>query len=328
MLLQNTWGQAKGDENTPPLPPGIAIHIEAHPESATIGDPIRLNLDITMPPGYRADVPRPVAKSGDFIITEFASGIVPSETGKPHESGRKVGSKTAAPVHFQAQITIAIYRTGRFFFPSIPINLITAEGREIAAQSPPVEIEIRSILTEKDAELKDLKKQAEIQEPVRWLLWILLAAAACILCAAAWYFRKRRPAPPEPLTPEQTLDLLDVAERDLRNLLGRGLPGDGMEKQFYIDLSDIVKRILEAGYDIHTAEQTTSEIMDVLNARPALNPGHRDLIESFLSRCDVVKFAKYIPDRTEQDAASQDALSVLAEARKAVGNRQSLVVSR
>jgi hypothetical protein len=321
-------GEAKPDESTPPAQPRIGIRIEAHPKVATVGDPIRLDLDITMPPDYRANIPKPVAQSGDFLVIDFVTGLIPSQTGKTQGSAQSVATRAGAPAHHQARITIAIYKTGTFEFPSIPVKINTADGKEMVVKSPPVEIKILSVLSEKDPVLKDLKKQAEIPEPVRWLLWIMLAASACLLCWIAWYFWRRRRRHPVALTPAQTQDLLDIAETDLRNLLARGLPGSGEEKQFYVALSEIVKRILEAAYSIHTAEQTTSEIVDALSDRPAMDSGCREQIESFLIRCDVVKFAKYVPASAEHEAASQDALRILTEARRVVNSRQSLVVSK
>ena len=187
-----------------------------------------------------------------------------------------------------------------------------------------MDIEIQSVLTEKNPALKDLKKQAEIPEPTRWLLWGILALSVCVLCAIVWHFWRRRRRKPVALTPAQTQDLLELAESDLRNLLAQGFPDSGKEKQFYVLLSDIVKRILSAGYGIHTAEQTTSEIMEALSRNPVPGPEEEKKIESFLLRCDVVKFAKYVPSGNEHASATEDALRILAVAKKVSSSRQSV----
>jgi hypothetical protein len=305
-----------------PLPPGIEIHVKATPTTGTIGDPIRIDFDIAMPEGYRIEIPKPQTVIGDFAILDFSPGPVIAGTGisptpKPSETAR-----TGAPPHHQAQMIAAIYKTGKFTFPSIPIKIKTAEGREIAASSPPVSIEIQSVLGDKNSGLKDLKKQAEIPEPIRWALWLSIALAIVILGAIAWFFWKRRLKRPAPLSPEQTQNLLDLAEADLKNLFARGFPDNGTEKRFYILLSEIIKRILEAGYEISTAEQTTSEIMDSLHSRVISEPEDAARMESFLLRCDVVKFAKYIPSIMEHESAAKDALQILAQAKKAAGSRQ------
>ena len=183
--------------------------------------------------------------------------------------------------------------------------------------SPPVNIEIRSVLNDKNQNLIDLKKQAEIPEQWIWLAWGTIVIGVLILGAVLWIGLKRRHKRPVPLSPVQVQNLMDLAEADLRNLIARGLPESGYEKQYYVLLSEIVKRILEAGYGIHTAEQTTSEIMSSLHKKTGLESAKTELIESFLIRCDVVKFAKYKPSGIEHEAASKDALQIL----KAVGSR-------
>lgn len=301
-------------------PSGLEVRIEATPGSATVGDPIRIDLDVTLPAGYQAEVSGIEKQVGDFSILEFFPGPSIPEP-----------DKTPAPVttllHHRARIVAAVYKTGIFTFPPVQIRLRTAEGKQAVTSSPPVKIEIRSVLSEKDRSLKDLKKQAEMAEPVRWILWLTVLLALG-LGALAWVFwrRRRKRASSIPSLPRR--DLLDVAEEELRQLLARGFPETGMVKHFYVVLSERVKKILEAAYGIHTAERTTSEIIDSLRCRPGGMPEDIERIESFLLRCDIVKFAKYIPSQTEHKSAAEDALRLLEKAREyAVGRGQSAVGS-
>lgn len=317
-LLPDAAGQSSQKSAPPVLPPGIETHVKATPEIATVGDPIRIELEVTAPSGYRVEILRPEMQTGDFSILEFSAGPA-----TPHleESGKAV---TAFPPqqHFQAQILAALYKTGKFIFPPIKMELAAAGGKEIAFSSSPVTIEIQSVLTGKNQDLKDLKEQAEIPERRGWIFW-LAAAAALAIAAIIWILWRRRRTRPISLSPEQVRNLMDLAEADLRTLFAHGLPGDGNEKLFYVQLSEIVKRILEAGYAVPTAERTTSEIINSLHGIPDMESGVIGLIESFLFRCDAVKFAKYVPSTAEHDAAANDAMQVLAKARKAAGNRQS-----
>ncbi len=313
-------GQAPQDatQTSPPL--GVGISIKAVPDIATVGDPIRINLDITMPAGYHVEIPKPESQLGDFTVLDFFPGPTIPDRGK---SAPPSPPQAGVSQHYRAQILTAIYKTGKFKFPSIRIKLGTANGREIALSSSPVDIEIRSVLGDKDQNLKDLKKQVEMPERGRWIVWLIAGAGILALGIILWILRKRRSKRGLPISPAQMQNRMDLAEADLRELLARGFPDNGHEKQFYILLSEIVKRILEAGYVIHTAEQTTSEIMDSLCKNPNLESGEIELIESFLLRCDIVKFAKYAPSRIENEAVSNDALQILAEARNAMEGRQS-----
>ncbi len=309
---------ALGQDSGQPPPPGVGIRIDAAPKIGTVGDLIRIDLDITMPAGYTVEIPRLQTQVGDFAIIDFVPGPVLPETMTPPKP-----APPGVPQHHRARILAAVYKTGRFVFPPIHMKLKTAEGKEVDISSPPVNIEIQSILNDKNPALKDLKKQAEIPELRHWILWAILALAVFVLGAIVWYCRQRRRRQPVSLSPAQAKDLLDLAEADLKDLLARGYPDNGMVKQFYVLLSDIVKRILELGHRIHAAEQTTLEIMDSLRGRPDLGSDAMEITESFLLRCDVVKFAKYVPSKTEHEAAARDALEILALARKAVVSRQS-----
>jgi hypothetical protein len=322
------YGQKAPAAAMPPLPEEISIRMDAHPKTATVGDPIRLDLDISMPPGYLAEIPKPVAQSADCSIMGFFPGPALPDASKSQESARPVAPQTGAFIHHRARVVIALYRTGKFTFPSIPVKIKTAGGKETTVSSPPVDIQIQSVLAEKNPALRDLKKQAEIPEPTRWLLWGIVVLSSCVLCAIFWHFWRRRRRKPVALTPAQRQDLLELAESDLRNLLAQGFPESGKEKQFYVLLADIIKRILGAGYGIHTAEQTTSEIVEALNRNTVPGSEEEKKIESFLLRCDVVKFAKYVPSGNEHASATEDALRILAGAKESVGSRQSAVVSR
>lgn len=303
------------------IPPGVDVQIKATPEIATVGDSLQIDLDIEAPEGYQVKVEEPESQMEDFVILDFFPGPIAEEQREPQEPA------TEAPHHHRARIIAAVYKTGKFEFPSLPISLATPGGEEIALSSPPLNIEIQSVLFDENPKLKDLKKQAEISEPIRWILWLSIALAAALIGATAWYYLRKRRQRPVSRSPEQIRDLLEMAESDLKKLLSQGFPKNGMVKKFYVLLSEIVKRILESGYEIHTAEKTTSEIMDSLNRTSALETENRERIEYFLIRCDVVKFAKYIPSTAEHEAVSKDALRILEEAKKAVASRQLSVIN-
>lgn len=306
------------------LPQGVEVRIEAEPKTATVGDLIRIDLDVTLPVDCRLEIPHLNPQTGDFVIIDFSPGPVVAEDGN---SQRPSPTKNDDLKNHRARIIAAVYKTGTFEFPPIPLILKTPEGQEIAFSSPPMKIEIRSVLAENDQNLKDLKKQADIHETARWILWVALALATCILGAMAWHLWRRRPRQAVSPSPAPGRDPLEVAEEELRALLARGHPDGSRVKQFYITLSEIVKRILESGYEIQTAEKTTSEIMIALGRNPVLDAENLEKIEFFLIECDMVKFAKYLPSESEHDGAGNSAFEILEEAKAAVRRRRSSVIN-
>jgi len=303
------------------LPPaGVDIKIQPQPQTATVGDPIRIEFDITLPPGYQLRFTDPGSQIGDFTVLQgFAPPAAPGTgagQGAPPGISRREG-KPGEPAHQSAQLIVALYKTGEVEFPPFPFIITDREGKQFTVSSPSVKVRIQSVLTEKDQELAPLRRQAEIPEPVRWLLWFALALFM-LLTAILWYWwwqRRRRPALPPPFRAQ--LDPLDLAEAELRDLIGRNLPGKGMIKQFYVALSEILKKVIEAGYGIQTVEKTTTEIMEQLRSGSMTGTGKESLerVEWLLVGCDLVKFAKYVPPQTENASAVRDAFKLLAECR-------------
>jgi hypothetical protein len=327
LVFPDAMGQSRQNAAQNTLPPEVEIHVKAAPEVATVGDPIRIDLEVIMPSGYRVEIPRPETQIGDFTILDFIPEPAAPSIGKSKKLAMPPPPQTGASQRHQAQILAAVYKTGKFTFPSIQMKLTAANGKEVALSSTPVNVEIRSVLSDKNPGLTDLKKQAELPERRGWIIWLAIAAVL-VIGAIIWIIHRQKPRRATPFSPAQVRNRMDLAEADLRLLLARGLPGNGSEKQFYVLISEITKRILETGYEIHTAERTTSEIINSLAGRLAIESDKIELIASFLFRCDAVKFAKYAPSMVEHEAASNDALQILAEARKAVGSRQPAVGSR
>jgi hypothetical protein len=309
--------QSISDTSQASLPPGVGFEIEALPEVAAIGDSIQIDIHVTTPADYQVEIASPESQTGDFTILDYFPDLTVPET-----EATKKPIPTGTLQHHRARIIAAVYKVGKFVFPSFPITITASDGQKTTFSSPPLNIEIKSVLTDENPTLKDLKKQAELSEHWRWLIWLVIAIAAGLLGVLIWYYRRRRRNRPVSPSPEQKLDLLALAEADLKELLERGLPDNGRVKRFYVILSDIVKRILESGYEVHTAEQTTSEIVGSLQIKSGLERENVKRVESFLIRCDVVKFAKYIPSRVEHQAVSEDALQILAEAKRAVASRR------
>ena len=319
IMVQLCFGQSAPAPSPPPLPAGVEIRVMAQPQKATVGDPIQISLEITLPKGYQATLPKLGNQLGDFAILEYDPGpSVPAPAGSSPSPPAGPAPSDAAPVLHQAQIVAALYRTGEFEFPPIQITLRTPDGKGINAASQPVKIQIQSVLTDKEPQLKALKKQAEIQEPVRWLLWLSLVILLLILVSLAWWMYQRRKRTSFQMPAGAQIDPLFLAEADLRDLIGRGLLESGFIKQFYVRLADIVKRIVEAGYAIQTVEKTTSEIMEELHLNSAANQAVEDLrrIESVLFECDLVKFAKYVPSKVENDSAISRAFLILDSVKK------------
>jgi predicted nucleic acid-binding protein len=108
------------------------------------------------------------------------------------------------------------------------------------------------------------------------------------------------------------------ALRRLDRLESRNLPSGTEISDWYVELSDIVRRFLEDQYGVRAPELTTEEFLQEAQRSAELSATHRDLLSAFLERCDRVKFAAYSPDQNESRESLAIARRFLEEARVVV----------
>ena len=146
----------------------------------------------------------------------------------------------------------------------------------------------------KSQDVKDIKPPARAR-PALWP-WLLLAA----LLAGLWYWNKRRGLRrSEPQTAQGLgLDRRPpevIAEEELARLEAAGLWQQGRRKEFYIELTDILRRYLERRYGFAATRATSMEIFRRLR-RLGLDGRLIAAIKNLLERADLVKFAKLLAE--------------------------------
>ena len=125
--------------------------------------------------------------------------------------------------------------------------------------------------------------------PLSWRLvgWCaaLLAAAAAVVALAVLLLRyiSRR-------IREHLMSPIERARVELDRLVKRGLPGRGKYKDFYIELTMVVRRYVQRKYGVKAPHLTTDEFFAELAARGLAAAGSSELKE-FLQSADLVKFA-------------------------------------
>ena len=103
----------------------------------------------------------------------------------------------------------------------------------------------------------------------------------------------------------------EIATRDLNALQARKLPEAGEYKLFYQCISDIMRVYLENRFALHAPRLTTEEFLHQLTATPALIQEHRELLQKFLTACDMVKFASQVPAPPEIEEITRACRSFL-----------------
>jgi len=92
------------------------------------------------------------------------------------------------------------------------------------------------------------------------------------------------------------------------------LPEQGAYKQFYIEISEIIRRYIEGRYFVQALEETSYEIRRDLKNQE-LPEELQQLLGEFLNLSDLVKFARYIPDHQENEKIVIQARRFIEETR-------------
>ena len=118
-------------------------------------------------------------------------------------------------------------------------------------------------------------------------LWTsALAGVLLVLVAAYFIFRKIRQ-----IVRIHRMSPIERAFYELDRLLQKGLPGRGFYKDFYVELTMVVRRYIERRYGVRAPHLTTDEFLRAAGADPAFPQMSITELKAFLESADLVKFA-------------------------------------
>ncbi|MCX7910254.1 MAG: hypothetical protein N2505_01545 [Endomicrobia bacterium] len=162
---------------------------------------------------------------------------------------------------------------------------------------PPIEIEVVPYPKPKnkkfDGEIIDIKKQIWVKNyiGIALLLIIIMGIISYII-----YNYNKKPIRLEKAQP-QILDPKEVALKKLDELWNKNYIEKGYIKEFYLELTEIVRWYIEQKYEINALELTTEELFLALKKKVSKN--YNIKLKSFLDNADLAKFAKYVPEKSE-----------------------------
>ena len=134
---------------------------------------------------------------------------------------------------------------------------------------------------------------------LRFRYWLLGLLILVLLALLGYYLYKRiKQAKQSKLPPEQQLEPHELALKRLEHLREQKLYQQGKYKEFYSELSEILRQYVEQRFHITALELTTSELEMLLKTAQLFD---QELYQGYirvLKNADLVKFAKYIPHST------------------------------
>jgi hypothetical protein len=246
--------------------------------SIKVGAPVHLRFEIETNSGEKVIAP--------LLTDSFSKGI---EVIQRLKIDSVIKGKTIL------NMLVTSFDSGTHMFPSLPFVLSNGGRKDtVYSDSLPIEVSLISTQGDKIADIKGPEKMPlSFSEIIPYVIGVLLGIAL-IACALWIYLRWKNK---KPLLPSFTKPELPhvKALRLLNDLQNKKLWQKGQIKEYHSQLSDILRIYLEERFDVQTLEQTTSDILYEINARPDVR-SHLDEIRFVLETADLAKFAKLTPD--------------------------------
>ncbi len=154
------------------------------------------------------------------------------------------------------------------------------------------------------------------------LPYILLFLIVAALIYLGYYFwKKSKSKEKEIYIPK--IPPFDMAMQNLKELDNARLLKEGNVKEYYVRLTDILRRYIEDELDIPAMESTTGEIMDTLRNKDISNET-KDRIRELLKESDFVKFAKYEPESGKHPYFRKSTEDIIIESHSLVSKEAEL----
>lgn len=151
-------------------------------------------------------------------------------------------------------------------------------------------------------QLADTKSEIEAPAPpfapfpsaVRAALWI--AGALLGLVLLVWLLRRLRRERTEQHPQAIPLPAHVKALRALARLRQQPRISHEQIEGFYVELAQVLRVYLEERWQLHAPERTTEEFLGEAERGTVLRHEQRAQLQRFLQACDLVKFARFVPD--------------------------------
>jgi len=207
-------------------------------------------------------------------------------------------------VNYSQTILITSFDTGFHYIPPFTIHYSYAgDASRHELLSDGVYLKVRTVEVDTTKAIRDIR--GPIQAPLSFAeLAPYLAGVAVIvlIIGLIWYYlwRKRINKPLFPVITRIQGPPWQIALQSLDSLENKKLWQNGKIKEYYSELTDIVRHYLHQQHGIEAMEMITAEILAAYDSA-GLQTDARSILNNILEQADYVKFAKAIPLRNENE---------------------------
>ena len=159
---------------------------------------------------------------------------------------------------------------------------------------------ITSALAAVAEEFHDIAPPVDYSLIPPWLVFVIAFVVLSLLGLIVWWFAQRQK--PE-LPPKAPREIAIEELEQIRPEINKMSP-----YQFSIRVSDILRRYVSQQYGLPATRQTSIEFLTAAAKAPSFSADDKSLLEDFLNRCDLIKFAKYEATTSDSELLLDEAI--------------------
>ncbi|WP_276133210.1 hypothetical protein [Polluticoccus soli] len=241
------------------------------------------------------------------------------------EKGKIDTIKQGDLVTYKQRLLITGFDSGMHVIPSFVFPVIPNSGTAYTIQTDSLPLLVQTVAVDTTQPFKGIKEIMPVK--TSWLdyIWYILGALLFLLLITVviiYFVRNKKVAAPVTTPPPPQETLQEKALRMLAELERKHLWQGNQVKQYYVELTDILRGYIEARFNTPTMELTTDELLQSVRLNRELNK-HAELLSAILYTADLAKFAKAQPLPHEHANAMELAIKFVNETKPAETPKQS-----
>lgn len=216
-------------------------------------------------------------------------------------------------VTYKQRLLVTGFDSGVFVIPQFVFTSIPNSGDPYIVQTDSFPILVQTVEVDTTKPFIGIKGIMTVKSVWTDYIWYIIGGLLFIGLAVFVFFyfiKNKKTAIPVVAPPPPIETLQEQALKMLAKLEQKQLWQAAQVKEYYSELTDIVRSYIEARYDVPTLELTTDEILYSAKRHGELSR-HTELLGSILYLADLAKFAKAEPLPHEHTAAMEHAVQFI-----------------
>jgi hypothetical protein len=272
-----------------------------------IGDQTRFFLSVHQPVKEHINFPN---------LTDTLTGKVQIININKPDTAFDANDKSQATI--TESYTITSFDAGTYKIPSYSFG--SAGG---VLKSNELTLQVQTVKVDTTKGIYDIKQPIKVSYTfVDWFkdnwYWVIIPLLLIVAVIGFIVYLKNRPKP-QPIVKvvKPTVPAHIIALGKLTEIQGKKLWQQEQTKQYYIELSDVLREYLENRYHLKTHEKTTDEILSDLK-RIEIADENKGMLKQILVLSDLVKFAKEKPLPVENEQTLEQAINFVKNTQQVV----------